>query len=57
MKKLNNRTATAVKKVFVNIIRYFFLISLSYIVLYQMAYMLSMKIETTPIPLMLTIFT
>ncbi len=41
MKKLNTKTATAVKKTIINIIRYFFLISLSYIVLYQIAYMLS----------------
>lgn len=41
MKKMNTKTATAVKKVLVNIVRYFFLISLSYIVLYQIAFMLS----------------
>lgn len=45
MKKLNNKTVTAVKKVFVNILRYFFLISLSYIVLYQIAYMLSQSFK------------
>lgn len=45
MKKLNNKTVTTVKKVFVNILRYFFLISLSYIVLYQIAYMLSQSFK------------
>lgn len=41
MKKINTKNTATVKKVFVNIIRYFFLISLSYIVLYQIAFMLS----------------
>ena len=48
MKKLNTKAATAVKKTIVNIIRYFFLISLSYIVLYQIAFMLSQAFKPEP---------